>query len=213
MLVVGLTGGIAAGKTTAAKLFEQKYHRPVIDTDHIAKQICMPGEKAYTALLQYFGKKYLLPNGQLDRVQLRQLIFSNPDAKLILENCLHPFIHQGVKEKLAEYEKQEQPYCIVVIPLLTEKHPIPYINRILLIDVSVQTQLRRLMQRDKLSRTEACQIIQQQSSRSARLLLADDIIFGEYTHLEKQIFLLDGKYTRGTLKCNAIVSLAKGSWS
>lgn len=169
---VGLTGGIASGKSTVAKLFESKGIE-VIDADMIARELSEPRMPEYHAIVKQFGKNYLLENGQLNRPALRKLLFSNAQAKQQLEQILHPAIQKRLAQQATNIKSC---YCILSVPLLIEASMQSCVDRILVVDVDESTQLARLQTRDQLSETEAVQHLTAQSNRTQRLQYADDII-------------------------------------
>ncbi len=172
MLKIGLTGGIACGKSTIAQLF-QSYTIPIIDADIIARQLVQPGQHALSLLHQKFGKTIINKDNSLNRDKLRQLVFSDVDKKKQLETILHPLIYQQMQ---AEFEKHTSAYSILCIPLLMETNKTDFVDRILLVDCSLETQIKRVKQRDKLTEKQILSIINSQVSRDYRRSHADDII-------------------------------------
>lgn len=173
MLKVGMTGGIASGKTQAANLFA-KFGCDIIDTDVIARELVDIDMPAWKAIVARFGQTILQSDNNLDRTQLKLIVFNNSLEKKWLEKLLHPMIRAAVSEAIAHRVKSL--YCIIVIPLLVETLPNANIDRILVIDVDEKIQLQRLLQRDNLSVSMAKSIIYSQISRQKRLTAADDII-------------------------------------
>lgn len=169
---VGLTGGIASGKSTVSSLFET-LGVEVIDADIIARQLSQPGTNEYLSIVQHFGTDYLLADGQLNRRALRTLLFSDAKAKQTLEHILHPAIRQQLVYQAA---KTKGHYCILSVPLLIEANMQSCVDRILVVDVDPDIQLARLQQRDQLSVEQANRHLVAQSSRAQRLQYADDII-------------------------------------
>lgn len=172
MLKIGLTGGIASGKSTVSQLFSA-FGIKIIDADLISHQLVEPGQPSLEKITQTFGSKMLLNNGELDRIQLRQLIFSDPNAKQQLEAILHPKIRQQL---IRQSDNSSSPYCILSVPLLAEAKMTSLVNRILVIEIDSDEQLKRLCQRDNISRSEAMDIMAIQSSSQQRTTVADDII-------------------------------------
>ncbi len=175
MLVVGLTGGIGSGKSTVAALFDKK-GVPIIDADEIARSITQRGEPVLKDILSLFGSDIFLPDGQLDRAKLRDIVFSNEIQRKKLEKLLHPLIRAEMKSRINTLKTA---YCIVMIPLLLETHPNPLIKRILIVDTSEDLQISRSMLRDKLSREAVQAILNTQINRAKRLNLTDDIIIND----------------------------------
>ena len=171
-LAIGLTGGIGSGKSVAAALFS-RLDVPVIDADRIAHDLVEPGEPALDTIISTFGPDYLQADGQLDRTRLRQLVFTDPALRHQLESILHPLIRSNIKELV---KSTQEPYCIVVIPLLLESGQSDLVDRILVIDAPEQTRIDRVAKRDRLSADEIHAILQTQADRETRLAAADDII-------------------------------------
>jgi dephospho-CoA kinase len=175
MLVIALTGGIGSGKTTVSEIFKSK-NIPVIDTDIIARQIVEQGKPAYTKIVKLFGETILNKDNNIDRSKLRSLIFSSTEKRLQLEQILHPLIWDEVKSQL---KLITAPYCIVVVPLLLENlsqiKPVTF-DRILVIDVPEEIQIKRSTKRDKCDDTIVNNIMKSQVSRQVRIDAADDII-------------------------------------
>lgn len=172
MLKVGLTGGIGCGKTTIAKVFAQ-LNIPVIDADEIAHRLVAVGQPALARIQQEFGADILSPDGSLDRKKLRQLIFSDPNQKQKLESILHPLVYQAI---LAELKQLNAPYCIICIPLLFETNMSHFVDRVLVVDCAVETQIERVRSRDNLTVESIQSIIDSQVSRAFRIEKADDLI-------------------------------------
>ena len=172
MLVVGLTGGIGSGKSTVAALF-QELGALVIDTDQLSRQLTKPASPAFNAIIQHFGPIFLKPDGTLDRPALRHKIFKEPNERIWLEELLHPLIFKALDQQITQ---SLAPYCIVVIPLLTEIKPNPLIQRVLVVDATLSQQLQRTLKRDQHHSGNVPAILKTQSSREKRLQLADDII-------------------------------------
>ncbi len=173
MLKIGLTGGIASGKTAVSTHFSQ-LGVPVIDTDIISRELVEPGRPALQQIADRLGKAFIAPDGGLDRTALRRHIFSHPGARAVLEDILHPAIRQEVERRLAEIT--DTPYAIVVIPLLVENHLEDMVDRVLLVDVPEELQVQRACRRDGITPKEAEKILLAQASRKERRQAADDII-------------------------------------
>ncbi|RKZ81822.1 MAG: dephospho-CoA kinase [Gammaproteobacteria bacterium] len=175
MLRVGLTGGIASGKSTVAELFSQ-YSIPVIDADLIARRLVEQGQAAFEEIVQTFGNQVLDINGSLNRQILRQLIFSDTVAKQKLETILHPKIRQQL---LQQSQACNAIYCILAIPLLFEANMTDLADRVLVVDVEPALQLERLCRRDDISEKQAHNIIKNQCDRQQRLAIGDDVIVND----------------------------------
>ncbi len=173
MFSVGLTGGIAGGKTTVSNLFSA-LGVPVVDTDIISRKLLEPGEVAYDQVCAHFAGSIAGPDGEIDRAKLRQVVFSNLDDKAWLECLLHPLIYRRSHEAILEHAKAS--YVLVVVPLLFETDFQALVERILVIDCPAEVQVERLLKRDHIDEPLARKMLAQQLSNSARLARAHDII-------------------------------------
>lgn len=192
-LVVGLTGGIASGKSTVAHLFQQHFSIDVVDADIIAREVVEPGSEGLTAIFAHFGLTILKPDGQLDRTALREKIFADEQEKAWLNQLLHPMIRAKM---IADLAKTTSPYALLVVPLLIENNLQTLVDRILVVDVDLKTQIARTMARDKVSEQQVRSILAAQASREQRLQYADDVIknSAENQKLLPQITELHKKY-------------------
>lgn len=190
--VVALSGGVASGKSTIANLFAQ-LGVPIIDADIIARQVVEVGTDALAQIVKHFSSEILLPNGELDRSQLREIIFNNDHERLWLNNLLHPIIHQITQKQIA---KQTAPYVIWVVPLLIENNLHQLADRVLMVDVPETLQMERLIYRDKISESLAKRMIRTQVPLAERLSYADDIIVnnGNLASLSEQVNKLHQQY-------------------
>lgn len=170
--IVGLTGGIGSGKSTIGDLFA-KLDVPVIDADVIAREVVAKDSPLLAQIVQHFGKNILTEEGELNRAELRQIVFSNTDEKMWLNQLLHPAIRN---EMISQAEQCKQPYVILMVPLLIENHLTSLCDRILVIDVLLEIQLERASKRDKNKIEIIRNIINSQVSRDERLKYADDVI-------------------------------------
>ncbi|MHA2939426.1 dephospho-CoA kinase [Vibrio sp. RC27] len=180
-LVIGVTGGIASGKTTVANLFQQHFGIEIVDADIIAREVVSLNSLGLNKIAEHFGKKVIQSDGTLDRVALRKIIFSHPKEKVWLDSLLHPMIRQRMIEALAQ---THSPYTLLVIPLLVENNLQSMADHILVIDVDEEIQITRTMQRDKTDREQAEQIVASQASRQQRLAIADDVIKNQLSNNE-----------------------------
>jgi dephospho-CoA kinase len=172
---VGLTGGIASGKSTVARLFEA-LGVPVIDTDVLAREVVAPGQPLLGQIAARFGTGVLAADGSLDRAALRTLVFADPAARADLEQLTHPAIRALLEERSA---KLRGAYQLLVIPLLVETAGRTPVDRVLVVDCSETLQIRRLQARDGATLEQARQILGAQATREARLAAADDVILNE----------------------------------
>ncbi|MFZ6655503.1 dephospho-CoA kinase [Undibacterium sp. TJN19] len=173
---LGLTGGIGSGKTTIANIFGE-LGATLIDTDLIAHQLTLPGGVAIAAIQAQFGSSFLTMDGAMNRVAMRELVFSDPVQKSRLESILHPLIRQET-ERAASIASGDYP--IFVVPLLVESgNWKTRVSRILVVDCDEEVQIQRVMSRNDLSRQQVVAIMQNQVSRQQRLAAADDVIVNE----------------------------------
>lgn len=179
MRVVGLTGGIGSGKSAVAELFEKLGVR-VVDTDRISHGLTGASGSAIGAISQAFGEGAIDDQGALDRVRMRDLVFSDPSARRKLEGILHPMILEATRRALvAISEDRSCPfrYCLLAVPLLFERMSFrPLIWRSLVVDCPLSLQISRVQSRASLPRAEIQRIISAQLPRAIRLQLADDVI-------------------------------------
>lgn len=194
MLVVGLTGGIGSGKSTAAHLFAAR-GAPVIDTDAIAREAVEPGAPALARIAEEFGPAVLTPAGTLDRAALRTRVFADVEQRRRLEAILHPEIRARARKRLADLAA---PYAIVVVPLLLESGEWTFVQRVLVVDVPESMQRERACARDGLSRAQVDAVMNAQVDRERRLAAADDILVNDcdLPTLERQVEALHRRYLR-----------------
>jgi len=193
-LCVGLTGGIGCGKSTVAELFAQ-HGACIIDTDAISHQLTQPGGGAIKALRDMFGDAYITSDGALDRVKMRNLIFSDPKAKLRLEQLLHPMIFQQAQALLQQ--QLSCPYTVLIVPLLAVTPDFrKLIQRVLVINCSEKKQIERVTKRSNMNISEVRAIISQQPHHADMLKIADDVIEndGEVLNLHDQVNILHNQY-------------------
>ena len=192
---IGLTGGIASGKSALEKAFAA-HGIVVADADLLAREVVAPGEPALAAVVERFGRDVLQADGQLDRAALRVRVFGDPDQRRALEAILHPAIRARLE---AICRAAPGPYAIATVPLLTEgggRAAYPWLHRILVVDTPAAVQKARLMQRDGIDATLADQMMAAQASRAERLALADDIVVndGDLAHLQRAADALHLRY-------------------
>ena len=193
---IGLTGGIASGKTTVSNFFKQ-FGREVIDADVISHQVTKPDGTAFQEIISSFGSSVLDENGLIDRKKMRKIIFDDVSKKEMLERIIHP----KVREEMFNLASQSNDhYLIVSVPLLVETGMNEMMDRTLVVDCSEETQIERLMHRDKITLGEAKSILRNQTNRSTRLKAADDLIVNEknvtLNELEKEVLELNKLYSK-----------------
>ena len=174
-LVVGLTGGIGSGKTTVANVFAE-FAIELIDADIIARDVVAPNSPALQQISHRFGQGIIDHNGGLNRAKLREIVFTQADAKAWLDALLHPIIRQKMQQGC---EQAKSPYCLLIVPLLLENNLQQMVDRVLVTDCLPQTQLSRAVKRDNNSPQLILSIMDKQISRQQRLAQADDVINSE----------------------------------
>ncbi|WP_423821372.1 dephospho-CoA kinase [Salinisphaera sp. SPP-AMP-43] len=171
-LCIGLTGGIASGKSVVAAAFE-RLGVAIIDADSVARQIVEPGEPALDEIIARFGADIVDDSGQLKRRELRTIVFDDDDARADLEAITHP----RIREELArQRDAADSEYCILVVPLLIKSSMIELVDRVLVIDAPEHVQIERLTTRDDVDETLARKMIAAQEAREERLAHADDVL-------------------------------------
>ncbi len=194
---IGLTGGIASGKSAATRAFEA-LGIVVADADLAAREAVAAGSEGLAELVAVFGRDILDANGTLDRAAMRQRVFADASARKRLEAVVHPRVRTLLRQ---QSETAASAYVIVAIPLLAEiggRDAYPWLQRILVVDVPARAQRARLIQRDGIDEALAEKMIAAQATRAQRLAIADDIVVNDGTleGLQKQIATLDAQYRR-----------------
>lgn len=175
VFAVGLTGNIASGKTTAAKIFSNMGIE-VINADQVSRDLTLKGTPAYEKIVAHYGTRIVLEDGQLNRRLLREIIFSDPDERTWLEALLHPLIRTQLEKRV---KLCSAAYCVVEIPLLLSREHYPYLNKILVITALQELQITRVMERDQCSREQAQAILSTQPNIDLRLKNADDVVIND----------------------------------
>ena len=192
-LRIGLTGGIASGKSTVTQRFAE-LGVPVIDADVASRRVVEPGKSGLALVAKSFGAQILDPNGRLDRKALRALIFNDPTSRQALDAILHPLIRADMEQQAAE---AKGPYVVMAVPLLIEGgNARERVDRILVVDADETLQIERVQARDGSSADQARAIIASQASRAARLAAADDVLLnsGTVADLRQAVDRLHEKY-------------------
>ena len=193
---IGLTGGIASGKTTVSDCFK-RLGTQVIDADVISYEITEPSGSAFEDILSEFGSEILDEKGLINRKRMREIIFDDQSKKKILEEIIHPKVRDEMFKRI---NKSDDHYLIVSVPLLVETGMNRIMDRTLLVDCSEDTQIERLMHRDKITLNEARAILKNQASRSDREKIADDLIVNEKNvtliELENEVLELHKYYLK-----------------
>jgi dephospho-CoA kinase len=189
---IGLTGGIASGKSVVAGMFAD-LGVPIIDTDVIAREVVEPGQPALEEICERFGKHMIDAAGNLDRAEMRKEIFASEEARLDLEAILHPRIGAETRRQA---NAADGDYQIIVVPLLVSSQLIDFVDRVLVVDCGEETQMQRLLARDSETVEQAERILATQASRAQRLDIADDVIINDRSLREtlSSVMALDQKY-------------------
>ena len=200
-MIIGVTGGIASGKSTVALAFAA-LGIPWVDADDVAREVVEPGEPALAEIVARFGEQVLHSDGRLNRRALREIVFAEPAERRWLEGVTHPRIRQRLIAHLERMQTEGAPYVLLVSPLLFESGQSQLVDRCLVIDVPESLQIARTAARDEVGEAQARAIIAAQMSRSERLARADDIIDnsrGE-AELTAQVAELDRRYRKMATK-------------
>jgi dephospho-CoA kinase len=192
ILRIGLTGGIASGKSLVAAMFAD-LGVPVIDTDQVARDVVAPGQPALEEIRVQFGPDVILPSGELDRRRLRRLVFEEDSRREALEAILHPSIRRAT---LAQAASAGGPYQIIVVPLLVETGFGELTDRVLVVDCPTDVQRARLSRRDSESPEQIDRMLAAQATREERLAAADDVIdnAGDVGETRAQVEALHAMY-------------------
>ncbi len=170
--VVGLTGGIASGKSAVGSQFKA-LGVPVLDADQVSRDVVKPGSEGLTAVVAHFGPDILDSDGNLDRRRMRERVFSHQEARRELEAILHPLIRRGILEWR---DQCSAPYCVLMVPMLVKMGWHDLVDRLLVVDCPVELQLERLLARDDIDPALAQSMIAAQDTREQRQQAADDLI-------------------------------------
>jgi len=195
--IIGLTGGIASGKSTVARLLERR-GAVVIDADQLSRDVVAPGEPAYYAIVAAFGNAILNEDQTINRTALGRLVFSSSEARQRLENITHPAIGKRAEEKLAELKRAGAPLVIYMAPLLIEAGATARVDDIWVVYLDRETQLKRVMERDGVTREEALQKVAAQMPMEEKRLYGSVVIdnCGSPAELEEQVIELWKKEMR-----------------
>ena len=188
MKLVGLTGGIASGKTTVAKILE-RLGAAIVDADVLSREVVEPGQAAWHDIVTTFGHEVLQSDQTLDRQKLRTIIFNNPNARKQLEAIIHPRVRALAEQRIREHKEAGYAVVVYVVPLLFEGNLQDGLRPVILVACDINVQRQRLKQRDQLDRTAAQKHIDAQMSLEEKRRLADYVIEnnGSLADLERQV--------------------------
>ncbi len=187
-LIIGLTGGIASGKSTVANMLRDK-NIPIVDADVVAREVVEIGTNTYEKLVSEFGEEILNADKTLNRPKLGSIIFQNQEKREKLNSIMHPSIRTSMKEKTKRYIQEGHDVVVMDIPLLFESNLTHLVDKTLLVFVTEKTQLKRLMERNDLSEKEATDRIQSQMPLAEKVKLSHAVIDnnGSLTKTEQQL--------------------------
>ncbi|MES9682181.1 dephospho-CoA kinase [Bacillus sp. AFS001701] len=186
--IFGLTGSIASGKSTVSN-FLKELNVPIVDADVIAKEVVEIGQPAYKKIVEAFGSEVLLNSGEINRPFLGSIIFNNKEKRLQLNEIVHPEVRREMKEQADRYIKQGEPLVILDIPLLYEGNSIELVEKVIVVTVSEENQLKRLMNRNGLSKEDALLRIASQIPVKEKAARADYVIDnnGDFEDTKRQV--------------------------
>lgn len=192
--VIGLTGGIATGKTTVSNMFRQA-GIPVIDADQVAKRIQAPNTEALSRIAAAFGPQILLPTGELNRLALGKIVFNNPKARERLNEIMQPLICDEINRQVKVFKEARVPLIVLDVPLLFEEGYNEQCDLVIVVYTDLQTQLQRLMERNHYDRESAKARINSQMSLATKKSYADILInnAGNKEQLQKLVAALIGR--------------------
>ncbi len=201
MLTIGLTGGIGSGKSEVARMFNH-LGVPVIDADVIAHQLVQPGSAALSEVIGVFGEAILTPEGRLDRAKLAEIVFNSPNMKQQLETIIHPRVREQIRVYKDEYKNE--PYILVVIPLLLESGQRDLVDRVLVVNATESVRIQRVQARDGRSEAQIRAIMQNQADDAQRQAAADDSLdnSGALDDLQQSVQQLHQHYISLTTQDN-----------
>ena len=179
-MIIGLTGSIASGKSTVSQMLKELGY-PIVDADLVARQVVEPGSETLEKIKGAFGEDVILPDGSLDRKKVGDIIFSDPASRKRLNDIIHPAIRQEMLRQRAAYVAEGQKVVIMDIPLLFESKLQHFVEKILVVSVTEENQLKRLMERNELSEGESLARISSQLPMSVKEEGADAVIYNNGT--------------------------------
>ncbi len=197
---VGLTGGVASGKSAVAgRLIARGV--TVIDADHVARELTEPGTATFDEIVRTFGPRMRMPNGGLDRRAMRELVFDDPGARRRLEGILHPRIRILLEQRSAG---TVAPYVVIAVPLLAEVGRYAWLDAVVVVDVPREMQRARLLVRDGVDAALADRMLDAQATREQRLAIADYVIdnSGSLAELDAAVDVLHARLSERAARCN-----------
>lgn len=188
MKLLGLTGGIASGKSTVAAIL-RRLGAAIINADELSREVVQPGQEAWKEIVDTFGPAILQEDKTLDRRKLRKIVFDNPEARKKLEAIIHPRVRALAEKKIRELAATGSSIIVYEVPLLFEAQIHLWLRPVILVACDVETQKKRLLERDRLTEAEAQQHLDAQMSLEDKRKLADYVIEnnGDLEELERQV--------------------------
>ncbi|AIO19618.1 Dephospho-CoA kinase [Candidatus Izimaplasma bacterium HR1] len=183
MKILGLTGGIASGKSTVTKFFIDE-GIPVIDTDLIARNLLNKGTESYNEVIEFFSDEILLTNNEINRKKLGRIIFSNPQKRHKLNEICHPKVLKEVNEQIALLKEENAKVIVIDVPLLFETNYQELVDKTIVVYTSPEKQLERLISRDSITEEYAKMKINSQTPLSEKVTLADYVIDNSFSILD-----------------------------
>jgi dephospho-CoA kinase len=174
--IVGLTGGVGMGKTTISDYLKQRYQLPILDADLLAREAVQPGSEVLTKLVERYGANLLLPSGQLNRLQLGDIVFKSTSERQWLEQQIHPYVRDRIEAELQALAAQGQTTAVLVVPLLFEARMTDLVTEIWVVYSAYPQQVERLKQRDRLNPDQIQARISSQMAIEKKLEQADVIL-------------------------------------
>ncbi|WP_026671585.1 dephospho-CoA kinase [Alkalihalobacterium bogoriense] len=194
-MIIGLTGGIASGKSTVTAILKQ-YNIPVIDADMIAREVVIPGQEAYQQIVEHFGEEVLLADNTINRKRLGEIIFNDEKERAVLNSIVHPAVRKTMADRKTKLLNEGVEHIAYDIPLLFESKLTHMVDKVILVYVDEDIQLTRLVARDQCSEKEAVSRIQSQMPLKEKVALADEVINnnGEIVQTEQQLLQILKKW-------------------
>ena len=205
MKIIGLTGSIGTGKSSASEILNKEFDIPIIDADKISREAVEKGSRGLSKIENEFGKGFITENGELNRIKMGALVFSNEKARLKLNDIVHPEVTNRFNELVNKYRNENKPYVVYDCPLLIEEKLTGFVDVVMLIYTSFDIQLSRVMLRDKISKEDAVKRIEAQMSPEEKIKYADIVVNnnGNYSDLKENIKkVYQGKFSKNNTCIN-----------
>ncbi|WP_294467892.1 dephospho-CoA kinase [uncultured Anaerofustis sp.] len=205
MKIIGLTGSIGTGKSSASEILNKEFDIPIIDADKISREAVEKGSRGLSKIENEFGKEFITENGELNRIKMGALVFSDEKARLKLNDIVHPEVTNRFNELVNKYRNENKPYVVYDCPLLIEEKLTGFVDVVMLIYTSFDIQLSRVMLRDKISKEDAVKRIEVQMSPEEKIKYADIVVDnnGNYSDLKENIKkVYQGKFSKNNTCIN-----------